>query len=654
MALKYMRDNLKSLTWVLWATIAVLFGLVFFEWGGYDSTFQGDDPVAATVGGEVVTMAEFRQEYQNLERTYQQIYGERFDRDLMRQFLPKQALDQLINRKILLLEAERIGLLASDREVQDVILSYPVFKDDSGQFVGKEKYVEILRSNRMSADQFETETRQSVLLTKLDDILAETVYITDEEVEEAYREEAERATIRYIQLPATEFGDVQADDSEVAAYFEDHREDYALPEQRVVNYLLVDTVTLRKKLSDEIGDDELQAYYDEHQDEFTNQEQVRARHILLKVTPDRPKDQAESELAAIRARIEAGEDFAALARELSEDEGSAQRGGDLSYFGRDQMVKPFEDAAFGAQVNQLVGPVESDFGYHLIEVLDKREGGLQPFEQVKARVRSRAVGTRIGELAENKAKEIADVIEKDGIDTAEGLQALAEKEELTWTKSDPIGQDDTITGLGRAPEFNQKAFELQAGGVSEPVKVPRGWAILHLAEVLPPRTPELDDVRQQVKNATDKDKQSAAAVERLAALRKELESGASDLETLATSLGLEVQDGGEFGRFGRVNGLGANREVIDAALASEAGAVGGPIRSAQGAVLYEVVERKTFDAAEFEERRDALRESRERQQLAQLKQSLIEVRRRDLKPGYGRQVIETFELQPGDQAGAAG
>ena len=111
MALKYMRDNLKSLTWVLWATIGVLFGLVFFEWGGFNEALGGnDDTVAATVGGEVVSMDDFRRQYQERERFYQQVYGDQMDRETIRRIAPQQALDMLVNTKILLIEAQRIGL----------------------------------------------------------------------------------------------------------------------------------------------------------------------------------------------------------------------------------------------------------------------------------------------------------------------------------------------------------------------------------------------------------------------------------------------------------------------------------------------------------------------------------------------------------------
>jgi len=646
MALKYLRDNLKSLTWILWLVVLVFIMLIFFEWGGFNDRAMGGrgQQYAAKVGDKTVTLEEFRQAHQNLEGIYRQTLGENYNRELLKQFnLPKQALDQLIEQKILLIEAERIGLGATDSEVQKTVLSYPAFQDEDGRFVGAEKYRSFLRSNQLSVDEFEQSVRESVLLSKLNEVLRSTTYVSDEELEKAYREQAEKAKIRFVQLPASQFADQEAGPEEVAAYFAEHQEEYALPEQRVVDYLMVDAARLRREV--EIPEEELRAYYDGHSDEFTREEQVRARHILIKVTPNRPEAQAESVLLAARRRIESGEDFAQLAGDLSEDEGSAARGGSLGYFGRGQMVKPFEDAAFGAPVGTVIGPVKSDFGFHLIEVQDKREGGLQPFEQAKAVARARLLGDRSSTLSEEKIQDVAQIIAERSLATAEELSALAEEEGLTWATTEAFGENDNVTGIGRAPNFTSAAFTLAEGSLSEPLSVPRGWVILRLAEIKAPRVPELSEVEDRVKVAANLEARKTAAATRLEELRGQLEAG-GDFDLLVAELDVEPQESAEFGRFGTVSGLGSNNEVVEGALARQVGEWGGPALTSQGAVLYEVTERKSYDATEFEEEKDQLREREEGQRLSQLQRSLIELRHRDLVPGYGPQVVENFNLAP--------
>ena len=188
-------------------------------------------------------------------------------------------------------------------------------------------------------------------------------------------------------LPAATFqAEAQPTPAEVEAHFEAHREEFRLPVQRVVNYLLVDTVRTRAKMTFEQAD--LESYYNAHLDDWKQEEQVRARHILLKVDDKRSDADAESQINALKARLAAGEDFAKLAGELSEDPSSKVRGGDLGFFGRARMIKEFEDAAFNSPLNTVVGPVRTSFGYHLIETLEKRAAGQRPFAEVEPQVRS--------------------------------------------------------------------------------------------------------------------------------------------------------------------------------------------------------------------------------------------------------------------------
>ncbi len=645
MALKYLRDNLKSLTWVLWGVVAVFIMLIFFEWGGVNDRRTGSTDVAATVGNEEISYNEFRQQYRSLEDRYRQTFGEQFNRDLAKQFnLPIQALDQLINRRILLMEAESIGLRSTDSEVRRAILRYPAFLDENNEFIGTERYREVLRANRMTFSDFEDSLRDDVLLGKLNTILAQTAYVSDAEVEDSYREQAERAEIKFVQLPATELApDAPANQAELESYFADHQTEYELPEQRVVDYLMVDTVKLRREV--EIPEEELLAYFNDNQDDFTRDEQVRARHILLRVTPDRPAEQVESVLGDVRRRIEAGEDFATLAREHSEDESNNTRGGSLGFFGRGQMVGAFEEAAFNAEVGELVGPVKTEFGYHLIEVQDHRAGGLQPFEAVQGTVSSRLVGTRVQEIAEAKIRDLAQRIETQKLSSDEQLDALAAEEDLSWQTTEAFGSGDNVTGIGRAPDFTAAAFDLKPGGLSPPVKLPRGWAILHLEEIKPPRLAPLEEVEHEVRQAVDEQKRKAAAVRRLAEMRSAIEAG-GDFATLASELGLEIQESGEFGRFGSITGLGSNRRVIDAALALEAGQWGEPIESSLGAVLFEVTARQEFDQAQFEQEKSSTRNAQQTERLNQLLASLIELRRRDLTPKYDAQVLANFGIEP--------
>lgn len=634
MALKFIRDNLKSFFWILWLVILAMVGLIFFNWGGYNQSTGERTDVAATVGSETISYGEFQDEYRNLESQYKEAFGEQFNADLARQLnLPMQALNRLVNQRIMLREARLIGLRVTDEEVQKQILEYPVFQRD-GRFVGQDEYRQILRRIRTTPAEFESQQRQVLLLRKLDSAITASVYVSDAEVEEAYRDEVERAKIRYLELPATEVADVEVATSELQTYLEEHAADFQVPERRVVDYLLVDTGKLRQEV--EISEDAMRAYYDAHQKDYTRPEQVRARHILRRVTPDHPEDQARQEIEDLRRRIENGEDFAALARENSDDTVSARTGGTLPPFGRGQMVPEFEEAAFAAQDGELVGPIRSTHGFHLIERLGYTPGGLQPFEEVQPAIRARLLTDEANRLAESKAFEIAGRVTPEM--SAEDFHALGAAEGLEVVTTEPFGRDDVVPGLGRNPAFNQAAFELTVGGVSPPLEVARGRAIAKLREIHEARLPELAEVEDEVRQAVAAEKRQEAARARLAAA---VAAGQS-LDEVAGELGLEVQEPAEFGRGGTIPGLGRSRAVVDAALALAAGEVGGPVASDRGAVLFEVVERKTFDPAAFTEAKESTRESLKQRRVQELQQTILAERLQELNPQYGASVIERF------------
>ncbi|MEO1085601.1 MAG: peptidyl-prolyl cis-trans isomerase, partial [Acidobacteriota bacterium] len=467
----------------------------------------------------------------------------------------------------------------------------------------------------------------------------------DAELEAAYRDENEKESIRYVKVPASQFAsEIEVSQEELQAYFDENASDYEVGEQRIVDYLLVDSVKMRREI--EISDEELKQYWDENQSDFEREEQVRARHVLLRVTPDRDEAAAEAELLAIRARIEGGEDFGAVARETSDDEGSAQRGGSLGFFGRGDMVEAFDKAAFDAEPGTLVGPVKTDFGYHLIDVQEYREGGVQPFEEAKAVIRSRMLGERVDQLAADKIQDVARRITEEGLTESAQLEELATEEGITFQTTQPFAQGDAVVGIGRAADFSDTAFSLEQGGVSQAVKVPRGWVILRLAEVKAPHVPELSTVEAQVRAAVSAEKQKDVAVDRLREARTAAAEGdGTQLEAIASAMGVEVQESGEFGRLGTISGLGRLRDVMDAALSMEVGELSEAYGTDDGAVIFDVQERTTFDPEQFAQEKTQTREQETNKRLEQILASLIEERRRDLAPKYDAQVVQDFGLQ---------
>jgi peptidyl-prolyl cis-trans isomerase D len=643
--LKIFRDNLKNLAWILWVIIA-LFVLALAADFGASVGGRGNDTTAATVGRDKVTIAEVKRAHQNLTQMYRQVYGDQFPPEMEKQ-LYMQALQQAVTQKILLAEARRLGLTVSDAEVRDRILEIPAFKDEKGNFVGEQLYAQTLQQALQTTPaDFEREVREEVLMKKLTDALSANLYVGEDEIQRAYRDQVERVKIRYLLLPRSRFEpQVQVTPAEVEAYFKAHAQEFRLPEQRDLGYLLVNGAALASQA--QVSDGELRAYYDAHKAEFAQEEQVKARHILVMVNDQRDDAAAQARIQEAKKKLEGGADFAAVAREYSDDTASKAQGGDLGYFGRNRMVKEFEDAAFSAQPGKLVGPVKSSFGYHLIEVTDKRPGGQQPFEAVAPQIRARLTAERARQLAETRAKQIASQLAANKPANADAVKALAQPPAVTYADSGKVSALDPIPGLGTT--LNTTAFALKKGEVSQAVQVPQGWAIVYVKDVVPAHAPALAEVEPRVRAAVTSQKLQQLTQQKLQQARQEIAQGKT-LDQVAAALGVQVQESQEFGGQGAIPGLGYNPELAKAALALQTGQVGGPVSSSQGELLFQVTDHKGWDPKQYATNRDQTRSSILQQKLQNLEGTLIEQRRRELNVEYNRQFLDQLGIAP-PQAG---
>lgn len=630
--LKVFRDNLKYFSWVLWIVIAA-FILFYIP----DFMTPGAPTFAVSVWDEEITFSELQSTNRNLEEQLRQTYGE----DLPQDMAERLALNQLINNKILLREARRMGLTVSDGELSREILALPAFQGPDGRFVGEATYRRTLQRIGLTVSDFEKSYRDQLLVNKLRDVLADNLVVTDGELEEEYRKTTERAKIRYLQLPASRFAEeAQVSDEEVAAHFEEHRESYRLPERREAAFLLVKLDQMRRNL--EIDEGELFAYYQENEESFSIDEQVRARHILL-TTAERSVEDARSQLLEIKGRIEGGEDFATLAQDLSEDPGSATRGGDLGFFRRGQMTPEFENAAFESEPGELVGPVVTPFGVHLIRVEERRESGVRPFAEVRSQIRARLAAEQAPEEIQGRAEELAAELRQspDPL-TPERLQQMAEEagDAVVFLQPEPLAREDSIPGVGRPAELLETVFELSPGELGEVVQLPTGdRALAYLQEILPPRDQELEEVRDEIRSEIAGRKQQQLAVDRLAEAREALKDG-NTLDDVAEELEVSPQESNEFGPQGTIQGLGYNAKVARAALSMNEGEIGGPFETASGALLFEVMERKTWDPEEFETQKEQLRDRLLEQRQDRLFSSLILERRTELRADGELQIYD--------------
>ncbi len=644
--LKVLRDNLKYLSWILWLVIAVFVLFAFVDFGGVMPGPAPPTEAAATVGDDKITYGELQRAYRPAEENYRPAYGAQFTPELAQQLqLPRQVLEQLIQRRILLDEADRMGLAVSDAELSKELLGLTVFQDETGNFIGAEQYQNMVRQfGYGTPEEFEEAMRSDMLLGKLSRVLSDNIVVADTEVEEAYRERAETAKIDFFSVPLANFRDESTlAAEEVEAFFQQNIEDFRLSERRAADYLMIDPDVVRQGI--EVSDDELRAYYQANSADYDTEEQVRARQILLRVGDQRTEEQARAELEAIKQRVAAGEDFAQLATELSEDQFTASQGGEMAPFARGQILPEVEEAAFGAQVGDIVGPIGSANAFTLLQILEHTPGGLPPFEQMQDAVRRRVVSERAREAAEAKANELADRLSREEIASAEAFERLAaEDEAVSFRTTQPFGRADNIPGIGRSTPFSQAAFGLEENGVTSPVRVGSGWAILRLSEVEEPRLPELAEVDGDVRARLRDVRAEQAATARLEAAREEIAAGAA-MADIAAELEATIEESSAFNRTGSISSsLGSNAQIAEAALALEAGDVGGPIVVGPNIYFFQVAERTHANPLDFEQAKESTRQQIAAQRLDELLGALVSERREELEVTYDPQMSENLGL----------
>jgi peptidyl-prolyl cis-trans isomerase D len=460
-------DTLRRGQRWLTALFVLAVGGVFVFFIGLGQPLQGSRAgTVVRVGPYQFGRIDFERVRERREEQIQESVGEAFDARAMRDTLDELAIQSLVDRGLLALEAEGLGLRVAKPEIERLVRSIPIFRDESGRFSREafERYAEYEFGTQRN---FIEEQRQALLAGKLLRLLAGQARVSEAEAREAVRRRLEAVQIAVVALDAATppAGSEPGADAIAAA------------------------VAGR--------DAELRALYAERRDTYDVPEQVRARHILLRVEPGAAPAaiaarQAQAE--AIRARLAAGEDFAQLAEALSEDPGSKQSGGDLGSFKRGQMLKPFEDAAFALAPGELSPVVKTDFGFHVLRVEERKPAQLRSYEQVAPELARELLGR---EAARAAARATADRL-AEAVRKGRSLEAAARDLGLTLERSGRLLRrpDGFVPGLGPAPDLLALAFALPAG-----TSAPRVFEVgdkLALLQVLERLEPAPEDVEAAV------------------------------------------------------------------------------------------------------------------------------------------------------------
>ena len=590
--------------WLKWSLALVCLAFVIFYIPDFLTTTPGAAPsdLVASVEGRPITSAEFRRIYYQQVQSYQLAYGADLDGQLLRQLgIDRQILQALIDEEAAVVEAERLDLTVSDVEVRERILSLPGLQDN-GVFIGEEQYRLLLRSQipSMTPAQFEENTRRSILLDKLRAVVTAWIEVSDDELHEQYRLRNEKVKLDIVMFSPDDFRDtVSIGEADVAAHLEANADDYQIPQKRQIDYLSIDAEALRPGIV--VPDADIAQYYADNQTQYSTPEQVRARHILFETDG---KDEVEVRLQAeaVLADAKAGADFAALAEEHSEDASSASLGGDLDYFSRGQMVPEFEAAAFSLEPGTITDElVQTQYGFHIINVIDTREAQTRPLDEVRDQIADQLQWERAQSRADLLAEQLAGEVA-----TPEDLARVAGEQGLSVQTSNYFARNEAIDGLGLAAGVASAAFSFEQGEVGGPLRTPTGHVFLTVVDEQDSYAPELDEVRDRVERDLI-DLRAREAAERRAAVVTPTLQSADDFTEAAEAAGLVTTTTDLIVRGTALPGLGTLAELEDVAFSLEVGETSDVLATNDAVAVIHVVEREEITEDGFAIARDSLR-----------------------------------------------
>ena len=596
-----MLDNMRRhKAWLKWSLglVVVTFVLLYVP-----SFLQTGGPTAndtiATVDGRDVKAGDFRTMYAQQVDAYRQAYGANLNDQLLKQLgIEQRLIQQMIDEEAVLAEAKRLGLAVTDAEVKTRILRLPALQEN-GIFIGEARYRQMLDMQRppLTPSKFEDQLRKTLLAEKVQAAVTGWVRVSDADVEKEYKSKSEKVKLELAVFNAAKFRDgIQPTDADLQAQFAAHTDQYKVGERRQVRFLSIDAQALRAKVT--VADAEIQAQYNANMATYSTPEQVHVRHILLKTDgKDDAKVKAAAEALLAKAKAP-GADFAKLATQFTEDEGSKDKGGEYE-FGRGAMVKEFEDASWALKPDEISGLVKSQFGYHIIKLLDKREAHTKTLAEVKPQIDDQLRWTKAQAEAQKISDEVAPQIKQ-----ASDIDRIATTRGLVVGDSGLFTREEPLAGLGFVPSVAAEAFAMKQGAVSGALKTDRGFAFITLAQIEAPHAPKLDDVKAKVREDVIRLKSVELAKAKALAVSTQ---GKANFAAAAKAAGVEVKKTESIGRGTALPDVGVSGVVDQAMFALNQGDVSAPIATDNAVVVAHVVEKLAGTAEGLAAEKDGLR-----------------------------------------------
>ncbi len=583
-------------------------------------TSRPEGNVLASIGGTSITSADLDQMIR--DRFKNSPMG--FDKRMVPMIAPS-VLDQMVIQQILIEQTKKMGVEVSDQELLRTVQNIPWLYPD-GNYVGADRAADAVAQNTgKTLEQFETLLRDSLLEEKIRSIVSDGVQVTPAEILAQFRQRNTKTKIDYVLFDPSKFlKDVKVAPEALDAFFKKNPTRYKLSEQRQVRYVVIDPDQVRAQVK--VEEAELRQYYAQHLSDYRVPDRVKVAHILFKTTGKTPAEVAtiEKTAADVLNQVRVGANFADLAKKYSEDS-TAQAGGELGWLVHGQTVAAFDSMAFSLKPGEVSGLVKTEYGIHILKVEDKQVAHLQTFDEVKSSIQGDIEKQRVTDAQAKLASDLETQLKA----SPQQFDDIVRKAGLEPKQSPLFKYNQPVADLGKTDAFENLAFQLRLNEVGTPISVPKGTAMIQLAQIVPEHVPTLEEVRAQVEEDFRHEQSVTMAQEtarKLAALTK-----TADFDKAAKSLGLTPKTSNDFSENEYVEGVGSGSQLGEA-FTLNPGQVSSVISVGANQVLFKVVSHTPANEADFAAQRDQIRE----ELLDQKRDLQFEIYRENLKDQFIR------------------
>jgi peptidyl-prolyl cis-trans isomerase D len=570
-------------------------------------TGEAATDTVAKVGDQSVTLGEVRQQLAQIEQRNQVPKP-------LESLYARQILNQLVFEKEIEYEAKRLGITVSDQERADRIKQYVPGAFVNGTFVGMDRYsAEVQARFQLTVPVFEELIRQGLLEEKFRKRVTDGISVGPNELQDEFRYKNEKIKLNYAVIKPEELAaKINPTDAEIKAEYEKNKSRYQIPEKRVVRYGLLDTTQMRRNI--QVSDDQLKVQYQNNIQQYQVPNRVHAEHILFMTVgkTDAEVDEIKKNAEDVLKQAKKGAKFEDLAKKYSEDPGSKDKGGDLGWITQGQTVPEFEKTAFGLDKGQISDLVKTQYGFHIIKVLDKETARTKTFDEVKDSLRA----PMLLQLADQQAAQAADQLAKAIRQSNKvSLDDLAKQFQLTVSQTRPISATDPVLELGNSKEVKDAIFRLRQNELSLPIRTDRGYVVLSVQQISPAHQGSLEEVHEQVVNDLKQEEAGKLAKTKAEELAKRVKAG-EKFEAAAKALGLEAKTSDLISRNDSISGAASGKQLGEA-FQMKPGNVGAPMSLGSTWMVYRVDTKEEPNPSDFEKQKKTLTE-----QLLQTKRSV--------------------------------